>query len=65
MEVEQNLEDAHFLDVVQWKDAKDAFQNLRKKYEHLGWSGDPELYIGLELATGKPEYFTISEEELE
>lgn len=64
IEVEKNLENASFLDIVEWNDSKEAFTNLRKKYEHLGYSWDPELYICLELSTWKPEYFTISENEL-
>lgn len=65
MEVEKNLEDASFLDIIEWKDSKDAFKNLRKKYDYLNHSWDPELYICLELATWKPEYLTISEDELD
>jgi len=59
MEVEHNLEDARFLDIIEWENPENAFLNLKIKYDYLWHSWDPELYICIEISSKEPKYFDL------
>jgi len=47
--------------IVEWKNPKDAFENLRKKenFEYIGNSWDYENYICYELVDWKMKEFNL------
>lgn len=56
---DEDLENTNFLWIVWWETPKEAFKNLRKQKDYLWCSWDEENYICFELASDKPNYFTL------
>jgi len=47
--------------IFEWENFEQAFENVLKKYDYLGYSWDRELYTAFELKSDTPYYkeFTI------